>query len=173
VRRALALLLCLTLLPGCSLVRRRAHFYSVRSASMEPSIHAGDRIGCATKVPNPLRRGMVVTFRPGGYWTTSSADPTFVKRVVGLPGEVVAGDDHGVVTIDGTPLAEPYLPPGGRGSRAFAPVTVPAGSYFLMGDNRDRSADSRDSGPIGHATVTAVCTNIVAPKSHRGRIPGT
>ncbi len=95
-----------------------------------------------------FRRGDVVVFKwPGG------PERDFIKRVVALPGETVELR-HKKVYINGTPLDEPYvhyLQPS-RGDNEFtaydkretyAPVTVPAGQLFVMGDNRDNSEDSR------------------------------
>lgn len=138
---------------------------------MEPSIKAGDTIGCSTQVPDTLRRGMVVLFSGDGNF---AARPglTFVKRVVGLPGERIASADGRVVTVNGEPLAEPYL--AGSGSpRPFPEVTVPEGAYFLLGDNRAASSDSREHGAVPRDAVQEVCTRIVAPRDHKRRIPGT
>lgn len=75
----------------------------------------------------------------------------FIKRVVALPGETVEGRD-GTVFVDGRHLIEPYLDAGTTTS-TFAPVTVPAGRLWVMGDNRGNSSDSRVFGPITRSSV--------------------
>ncbi|MBP7146766.1 MAG: signal peptidase I [Acidobacteria bacterium] len=98
----------------------------------------------------PIRRGDVVVFR-----FPEDPDIDFVKRVIGLPGETVQVSDWRV-SIDGKPLAEPYIVPGNFDNpegRYFGPVTVPADSYFCMGDNRDNSRDSRAWGFVPRSLV--------------------
>ena len=86
-------------------------------------------------------------------------DPSvrFVKRVIATGGSTVEIVD-GVTRVDGRALGEPYLH-GHTGQRAssrnMAAVQVPAGSYFLMGDNRDQSDDSRDWGAVARARILA------------------
>ena len=69
-----------------------------------------------------------------------------IKRVIGLPGETISGQ-NGQVYIDGRPLAEPWLPKGEQ-TVPFPSTPIPAGDYFMMGDNRGDSADSRIIGAI-------------------------
>jgi signal peptidase I len=158
---------------GVVVLRRvpRPRAFVVASAAMEPSLAKNDRMLCTTRVPKRLRRGSVITFHAPEGAALSEEGTTFVKRVVGLPGETIAGDENGTVAINGVALAEPYART--ERSLAFGPVTVPEGAYFLLGDNRARSSDSRAQGPVPHAEVTGVCTRILAPASRRGRIPGT
>ncbi|MDR2182829.1 MAG: signal peptidase I [Clostridiales bacterium] len=74
----------------------------------------------------------------------------FIKRIIALPGEKIA-ISGGIVHIDGSPLAESYVSQAIR--RDFAPVVVPYGSFFVMGDNRNYSRDSRDWGAIPKDSV--------------------
>ena len=94
-----------------------------------------------------IRRGDIIVFK---YPEDPERD--FIKRVIGLPGETIEVRNKKVY-VDDVPLDEPYVrylvPPGENGSEDFdvrvqyGPVTVPAGHYFMMGDNRDNSQDSR------------------------------
>lgn len=70
----------------------------------------------------------------------------FIKRVIAVEGETVEIRDN-VVYVDGVPLREPYVKAGSR-MPDFGPVTVPEGTVFVMGDNRNQSQDSRVFGPI-------------------------
>jgi signal peptidase I len=101
---------------------------------------------------DPIRRGDIIVFK---YPEDPERD--FIKRVIGLPGETLEMRDKKIY-IDGTPIDEPYVhflfPVEARGpgdadfteagmQRNYGPVTVPEGQYFMMGDNRDNSEDSR------------------------------
>ena len=85
-------------------------------------------------------RGEIIVFR---FPRDTSRD--FVKRVIGLPGDVVS-INNGQVFIDGNPLDEPYLVE--KYSDTLSPTLVAPDSYFVMGDNRDQSSDSRDWGTV-------------------------
>lgn len=136
--------------------------YKVESLSMEPTLHPGDRLFCI-RISSPpsksLPRGAIVVFTP------PVPPPTeYVKRVVGLPGERVSVED-GHVRIDGRPLEEPW---------AFWDTSVPSGSphlsvtlgtdeWFLMGDNRNHSSDSRSFGPVPGRSLASRCLAIYWP----------
>jgi signal peptidase I len=108
-----------------------------------PTLFASER---AVLPIDPIRRGDILVFK---YPEDPERD--FIKRVVGLPGETVELKGQ-TVYIDGKALDEPYVhflfpadavPEGFDVRRQFGPVTVPADHYFMMGDNRDNSQDSR------------------------------
>jgi signal peptidase I len=133
--------------------------------SMEPTVKAGQVITVRSIGHGyQPRRGDVVLFH-GGPWGDATA--VYLKRVVAVDGETIACcDPTGKVTINGTPLVEPYVandapldqtPNSYRcGSRRFGPVPVAAGAVFVMGDNRMQSNDSRCAGPIPTTSVFAI-----------------
>ena len=101
----------------------------------------------------------------------------FVKRVVATGGQTVACcDPQNRVTVDGQPLDEPYIyyqPNLGRTQADFAPVQVPQGQLWVMGDNRNNSADARVHGPIGVTDVIGKARVIVLPVGRWGGVPDT
>ena len=114
----------------------------VDGLSMEPRVHAGEFVLINTLAYRfvPIRRGDVVAFRH------DAPNPeTYIKRIVGLPGERVAVHD-GTVTVDGRPLREPYVRFADR--RSATPVIVPRDAYYVLGDNRAESDDSRNWGVV-------------------------
>ncbi len=146
-------------------------FY-IPSGSMFDTLQINDRIVVNELVPNvvPLERGDVVVFKdPGGWlsfqpekkptttlgqvseWLLSVTglsspdnDQHLVKRVIGKGGDhVVCCDAKQRITINGAPIDEPYLAEGSEASRTPFDVVVPKGSFWVMGDNRGNSEDSR------------------------------
>jgi signal peptidase I len=137
--------------------------YKIPTCSMENNRLSGDHlqvnkiifgptplaIGRKVLPVRPIRRGDIVVFK-----YPDEPDRDFIKRVIGLPGDIVELK-HKKVHINGQPLDEPYVhfltPPSNEYQEVtsydlrerFGPVTVPADHYFVMGDNRDNSQDSR------------------------------
>jgi signal peptidase I len=141
-------------------------FY-IPSASMEPTLMVGDRI-LVDKLSYHLHavgRGDIVVFsKPAGEVTPGVND--LVKRVIGLPGETISSPD-GRVWINGSPLAEPWLP-SGTVTRGIKPQKIPQGEYFVMGDNRGDSSDSRVFGPIPKSLIVGRVVFRIWPLSHLG-----
>lgn len=143
-------------------------FY-IPSASMEPTLHGcpgcqPDRVlveKLTYRFRDPERGEIVVFDRPSG---APAEDDRLIKRVIGLPGETVSGHD-GSVWIGDRRLDEPYVNPNCNGTAAFDPITVPRGAYFVMGDNRCDSLDSRFFGPIAKSHLTGRAVLIVWPLS--------
>jgi signal peptidase I len=123
--------------------------FKVYGSCMEPNLYTGERL-LGNKLfyhLQPLRRGDIVVFRP-----PHKPDTPFIKRVVGLPGELIAIRNNRVY-IDGNVLNEPYLRFTWHDDRA--PERVPPGTVFVMGDNRDNSSDSRSWGDLPIRSVEA------------------
>jgi len=110
---------------------------NIPTSSMEPTIMVNDRIiaGRLNYMFSEPKRGDIVVFK---YPDDESV--LFVKRIIGLPGDTVS-ISKGSVYINDQKLDEPYLTTTIVGN--FGPYTVPEGSYFMMGDNRNNSKDSR------------------------------
>jgi len=120
--------------------------FAIPSRSMAPTLLPGDQVlvdKTAYRRGEP-RRGDLVTFERGG--------DVQLKRIVGLPGDRVELRD-GVLTVDGRARREPYVDLTRIDSVYFGPVTVPAGTVFVMGDNRGDSRDSREYGPVDQDDV--------------------
>lgn len=130
--------------------------FLVSGASMEPTFQSGDYLlidELAYRFRAP-ERGEVVVFRYPG-----NENVYYIKRIIGLPGEAVAFR-NGAVEVknsehpDGVPLDEAYLSPGVPNSGES--VTLKDGEYFLMGDNRPYSFDSRSWGPLAHRDIVGL-----------------
>lgn len=102
----------------------------------------------------PQRFDVVICHFPGRRVKRLPFLPqSFVKRVVGLPGETLEVIE-GVLHVDGQPVAEPFLDPArARFFRSRAPITLGPDEYFVMGDNRDASNDSRRVGPLKRRAI--------------------
>jgi len=144
--------------------------YYIPSASMEQTLH-----GCPGCQPDLVlvdklsyrfsaigRQDVIVFKRPP---LAPAEDKQLIKRVIGLPGETVSGRD-GHVFVDNRMLTEPYVNPTCHGTADFAAVTVPAGRYFVMGDNRCDSFDSRMFGTIPRSAVIGRAFAVVWPVHH-------
>jgi signal peptidase I len=127
----------------------------IPSESMEPTLHKGDRV-LVNKLSYKLHdvhRGDVIVFeRPEGSSAGEEGINDLIKRVVGLPGETIETVD-GHIEIDGKPLDEPYLPENQPPGPDVQRTVIPKDEYFVMGDNRDESADSRFFGPIDEGLI--------------------
>jgi signal peptidase I len=165
-----------------------AQAFYIPSESMEPKLEKGDRV-IVSKVSYRLdtpSRGDVVVFHPPipQPEDTSSlparvfheafeaiglrhpGDDTFIKRVIGLPDEIVEGRD-GRVFVDGQPLEEPYLE-SGVATADFKAVHVGSDELFVMGDNRPNSSDSRSFGSIPRSSVVGEATTLAWPPLRAG-----
>jgi signal peptidase I len=137
--------------------------YRIPSGSMRPTVEEGDRVLAARFLSwfTDPERGDVIVFHPPGVGDVpqenakTEAQVTFIKRIVGLPGETVQAID-GRVLICRAPrvgcrfLSEPYAR---SFTDDFGPVTVPRNAYFVLGDNRVSSEDSRIWGTLPKRNV--------------------
>ncbi|NJC81686.1 signal peptidase I [Planosporangium mesophilum] len=191
---------CLAVLVRTFLVQA----FFIPSGSMEERLQVGDRV-LVNKIVYDVRqpeRGEIVVFRGTDNWAPESrvdanagffaklghtvgdlvgvsqpGEKDFIKRVVGLPGDIVACcDAGGRVTVNGFPLDEPYVtdnspidaPPSPKEcrSRRFGPITVEQGQMFVMGDHRLVSQDSRCQGQVPIENVIGRAFTIVWPSRH-------
>jgi signal peptidase I len=96
---------------------------------------------------SPKRGDIIVFHTPPLATSRCGAGGTFVKRLIGLPGNTWE-ERNGFVYIDGKKLNEPYILQPRRDDRTIAPMKIPKGQYFMMGDNRQSSCDSRAWGTV-------------------------
>lgn len=172
----------------------------IPSSSMRETLNIDDRIAVSRihSWTGDVRRGDIVVFRDDLDWLGSSQTSswwqkigeftglmpaggreTLVKRVIGVSGDhVTCCDDDGRLSVNGTVVEEPYLASGELASNESFDVIVPEGHLWVMGDNRDNSADSRfhtgegDSPYVAVNSVVGVASAIIWPVAHWSFIPG-
>ena len=131
--------------------------YRIPSVSMEPTLRVSDRVianRLAYRLHEP-ERGDIVVFDAPAAVDEACADGggrTFIKRIVGLPGELVSMRD-GRVFVARAPLREPYLRAPYRDHESGRWARIPARSYFVLGDNRAQSCDSRRWGVVPRGSI--------------------
>jgi signal peptidase I len=146
--------------------------YAIPSSAMEPTLHcqrpdpgcegdAKDRVLALTRLVS-YERGDIVVFRatPRAERFCGSSG-TFVKRIIGLPGETVQirlQRGAARVYVDGRRLDEPYIEQSHRDTGPAKSYSVPSGHYFLLGDNRAQSCDSRVFGAVDNLRGKLVAT---------------
>jgi signal peptidase I len=140
--------------------------YRIPSSSMEPTLHCAkpgawceagisDRVLAARFLyhfRDPKRGDVIVFDTPPQAAVACGTGGTYVKRLIGLPGETWQ-ERKGVVYIDGKKLAEPYIEPARRDDLSYSARKIPPGHYFFMGDNRLHSCDSRQWGSVPRADL--------------------
>lgn len=124
------------------IARMAVQIYAIPSRSMAPTLEAGDHIVVTRYLGLRPQRGHVVVFRS----PSRADDQLMVKRVIGEPGDLIDAR-LGRVRVGGHTLPEPYLLRAAA-SGAISPQVIPAGSYYVLGDNREDSIDSRSWGVV-------------------------
>ena len=146
----------LSLLAVATVACSQSESFRMEGPSMEPNISAGRVVPVQKAASSDLRRGDVIVFHfPLG------SERQFMKRIVALPGEQIE-IKNGIIFVDGHEIFEPYELH--RDSGSMKPAVLSAGEYFVLGDNRPRSNDSRNWGPL---PLESIAGRVVVPDSIR------
>ena len=136
----------------------------VEGTSMLPRLEDQDRlfINKFAYRFEAIHRGDVVVF----YYPHDHSK-SYIKRVIALPGDSLSVD-HGTVSVNGTALKEPYVPEKYEDDRSLPPRIVPQGEFFVMGDHRSISSDSRDFGPVPRDLIYGRAAVVYWPLEQAG-----
>jgi signal peptidase I len=138
----------------------------VEGTSMMPSLDDQERIFVNKFVYRwePIERGDIVVFR-------YPRDPSksYIKRVIGVPGDHIR-IDSGQVYVNGDAIDEDYVPPAYTDERSYPETVVPVHSYFMLGDHRSMSNDSRDFGPVKEGYIFGKAVFGYWPMDKLGRL---
>jgi signal peptidase I len=138
----------------------------VEGTSMMPSLVDQERIFVNKFVYRlePIERGDIVVFK-------YPYDPSksYIKRVIGMAGDRIR-IDSGQVYVNGEALDETYVPPEYTDARTLSDVVVPANSYFVLGDHRSMSDDSRNFGPVNQSFIYGKAVFGYWPMDKLGRV---
>ncbi len=136
----------------------------VEGTSMLPRLEDHDRLFINKFVYHieSIHRGDVVVFH-----YPRDPEKSYIKRVIGLPGDRIAIED-GRVWLNGHELGENYVPDRFRDSRSMAEMVVPEDSYFMMGDHRSISSDSREFGPVERDLIYGKAVFVYWPAKDAG-----
>jgi signal peptidase I len=155
--------------------------YRIPTSSMEPTLHCSKPAdGCRSRVSDRVianrivyrfsepKRGDIIVFKaPAKVETACNAGGTFIKRIVGLPGEKVSMH-NGRVAINGRRLVESYVRPDSRGRESGEWARSPRDGYFVLGDNRAMSCDSRRWGVVPRGNIIGRAEVIYWPPNRAG-----
>ncbi|HUB29470.1 MAG TPA: signal peptidase I [Terracidiphilus sp.] len=136
----------------------------VEGTSMLPRLEDHDRLFINKFVYHieSIQRGDVVVFH-----YPRDPEKSYIKRVIGLPGDRI-WIDRGVVWVNGVPLHENYVPQRYRDTRSMAEMVIPDDSYFMMGDHRSISSDSREFGPVERDLIYGKAVFVYWPAKDAG-----
>lgn len=138
----------------------------IPSSSMEPTLDIKDRVVANKFIYwfHPPQRGDVIVFK-----SLEEKPRDFIKRIIGLPGDELELRE-GLIYINGQKLDESKHPVN-YDTMNFGPIKIPSSEYFMMGDNRPQSADSRYWGPLPKKNIKGQAFIIIWPFRHFGLIP--
>lgn len=136
--------------------------------SMESTLSGGDTVllnDLSYRLTGPSR-GDIIAFRPGG----GTSSHTYIKRVVGLPGETIQIKEGMIYINDSVYLEQKDFPKIEDPGLAESPITLGASEYFVLGDNRNDSEDSRyaDIGCVDEDDIEGKVWFVISPKDHFG-----
>jgi signal peptidase I len=136
----------------------------VEGTSMLPRLEDRDRLFINKFVYHisAIERGDVVVFH-----YPRDPEKSYIKRVIALPGDRLR-IDHGQVWLNGRQLPEPYVPEEYSDSRSMAETVIPEGTYFMMGDHRSISSDSREFGPVVRSLIYGKAVFVYWPTRDAG-----
>jgi signal peptidase I len=138
----------------------------VEGTSMLPRLEDQDRLFINKFVYRftAIERGDVVVFH-----YPRDPEKSYIKRVIARPGDRLR-IDHGMVWLNGQPQSEPYVPEEYRDSVSYPEIVVPVDSYFMMGDHRCISSDSRSFGPVERKFIYGKAVFVLWPASDAGTV---
>lgn len=153
------------------IIRLAVQNFNIDGHSMEPNLHDQELILVDkwTYLFHPPARGDVVVFK-----APPNPSLDYIKRVIGLPGDVITIKDT-TVYVNGQALTEPYVQPSNQGNPypSFTNRVIPPNTYFVLGDNRNGSSDSRDWGCLPRANVIGRAALVYWPlgQNNNGLLP--
>lgn len=148
--------------------------FKIQGASMERTLHDGQFL-LVNRLPHygigQPERGDIVVFKA---WEqgSGSEERDFIKRVIGLPNETIEIRDN-TVFVNNEVLPEPYLDPGNPTTDRIGPITLNDDEYYVMGDNRGNSSDSRTYGPLNKERIIGKAWLSYWPPGNIGIVPGS
>lgn len=138
----------------------------VEGTSMLPRLEDRDRLFINKFVYHfeAIHRGDVVVFH-----YPRDPEKSYIKRVIALPGDRLR-IDHGTVYVNGKRLIEPYVPEAYRDLKSMPEMVVPEDEYFMMGDHRSISSDSREFGPVDRDLIYGRAEFVYWPRRDAGTV---